>query len=260
MPVQAYFYAKVSIFCQGYSKIKNIICFFQRGMTGSVWHGKRRGSMKKKCWIVLCVVFMLSVAAGCGSKSMETMSDFASGESSMNAAIENEDYKNEGEIAAEEGITSENGLDGQVAAGRKLIRTVYLSLQTTEFDSVLSNLSEKTAELGGYIENSSVSGHSYYYNNTRYASYTIRIPTAELNQFVDVVSEIGNVTQKNESVEDVTLQYVDVESRKKALETEQERLMELLSSAENMEDLLAIESKLSEVRYELENYGSQLRM
>ena len=54
--------------------------------------------MKKKCWIVLCVVFMLSVAAGCGSKSMETMSDFASGESSMNAAIENEDYKNEGEI------------------------------------------------------------------------------------------------------------------------------------------------------------------
>ena len=195
--------------------------------------------MKKKCWIVLCVVFMLSVAAGCGSKSMETMSDFASGESSMNAAIENEDYKNEGEIAAEEGITSENGLDGQVAAGRKLIRT---------------------AELGGYIENSSVSGHSYYYNNTRYASYTIRIPTAELNQFVDVVSEIGNVTQKNESVEDVTLQYVDVESRKKALETEQERLMELLSSAENMEDLLAIESKLSEVRYELENYGSQLRM
>ena len=58
--------------------------------------------MKKKCWIVLCVVFMLSVAAGCGSKSMETMSDFASGESSMNAAIENEDYKNEGEIAAKE--------------------------------------------------------------------------------------------------------------------------------------------------------------
>ena len=44
------------------------------------------------------------------------------------------------------------------------------------------------------------------------------------------------------------------------LSAEQERLMELLSSAENMEDLLAIESKLSEVRYELENYGSQLRM
>lgn len=47
---------------------------------------------------------------------------------------------------------------------------------------------------------------------------------------MDIVSELGNVTQKNESVEDVTLQYVDVESRKKALETEQERLLELLAA------------------------------
>ena len=54
-------------------------------------------------------------------------------------------------------------------------------------------------------------------------------------------------------------QYVDVESRKKALETEQERLLELMEQAENLEDLLAIESRLSEVRYELENYGSQKR-
>ena len=86
------------------------------------------------------------------------------------------------------------------------------------------------------------------------------MPSDQLDQFVDIVSELGNVTQKNESVEDVTLQYVDVESRKKALETEQERLLELLAQAENMEDLLAIESKLSDVRYELENYGSQLRL
>lgn len=77
---------------------------------------------------------------------------------------------------------------------------------------------------------------------------------------MDIVGELGNVTQENESVEDVTLQYVDVESHKKALETEQARLMELLSTAENMEDLLAIESKLSDIRYEIESYESQLRL
>lgn len=80
----------------------------------------------------------------------------------------------------------------------------------------------------------------------------IRIPADKLNEFVDIVGELGNVTQENESVEDVTLQYVDVESHKKALETEQARLMELLSTAENMEDLLSIESKLSDIRYEIE--------
>ena len=118
----------------------------------------------------------------------------------------------------------------------------------------------KTNELGGYVENSSISGNSYSYTTTRYASYTIRIPADKLNEFVDIVGELGNVTQENESVEDVTLQYVDVESHKKALETEQARLMELLSTAENMEDLLAIESKLSDIRYEIESYESQLRL
>ena len=36
--------------------------------------------------------------------------------------------------------------------------------------------------------------------------------------------------------------------------------MELLSTAENMEDLLSIESKLSDIRYEIESYESQLRL
>lgn len=217
--------------------------------------------MKKKYFGLLLAVFLLLTAAGCGSKSADSSSASYDNEASMNTSYYEDSYENEAKAEESgEGVTSETGLDAQTASGRKLIRTVYLSLQTTDFDSVLSNLSSKSTELGGYIENSSVSGNSYYYQSTRYASYTIRIPSAKLDQFVEVVKELGNVTHKNESVEDVTLRYVDVESRKKSLETEQERLMELLSNAENMEDLLAIEDKLSEVRYELENYGSQLRM
>ena len=217
--------------------------------------------MRKKYFGLLLAVLLLLTATGCGSKSAASSSASYGNEASMNTSYYEDSYEDEAKAEESgEGVTSETGLDAQTASGRKLIRTVYLSLQTTEFDSVLSNLASKTTELGGYIESSSVSGNSYYYQSTRYASYTIRIPSAKLDQFVEVVKELGNVTHKNESVEDVTLRYVDVESRKKALETEQERLMELLSNAENMEDLLAIEDKLSEVRYELENYGSQLRM
>ena len=225
--------------------------------------------MKKRV-LAFLLAGMMVLAAGCGSKSMMTTKnavsessaamDTAYAGSQYDASMTEDAYEEEAAMDSGSGVTSENGLESTVENGRKLIRTIYLSLQTTEFDSVLSDLSAKTTELGGYIENSSISGNSYYYQSTRYASYTIRIPSDQLDQFVDIVGELGNVTQKNESVEDVTLQYVDVESRKKALETEQERLLELLSQAENMEDLLAIESKLSDVRYELENYGSQLRM
>ena len=63
----------------------------------------------------------------------------------------------------------------------------------------------------------------------------------------------------SETADDVTLQYVDTESRIKALQVEQERLLELLSKAETMADLLEIEARLTDVRYELERYTANLR-
>ena len=212
--------------------------------------------MKRKVEAFLIAVMLVMMTAGCGNSSKMAAEDRAT--VSSGAELDGE-YSWDTDETADTGATSENGLEAQVENGRKLIRTVSLSLETKEFDSVLTNLSTKTTELGGYIETSSVNGNSYSHHSTRYASYVIRIPANKLNEFVEVVSELGNVTQKNESVEDVTLRYIDVESHKKALETEQERLLELLSKAENMEEILTIESKLSDIRYEIENYESQLK-
>lgn len=217
---------------------------------------QRRDSMKKKVEAFLIAVMLVMMTAGCGNSSKMAVEDRAT--VSSGAELDGE-YNWDTDEAADTGVTSENGLEAQVENGRKLIRAVSLSLETKEFDSVLTNLSTKTTELGGYIETSSVNGNSYSHHSTRYASYVIRIPADKLNEFVEVVSELGNVTQKNESVEDVTLRYIDVESHKKALKTEQERLLELLSKAENMEEILTIESKLSDIRYEIENYESQLK-
>ena len=212
--------------------------------------------MKRKVEAFLIAVMLVMMTAGCGNSSKMAVEERAT--VSSGAELDGE-YSWDTDETADTGVTSENGLEAQVENGRKLIRTVSLSLETKEFDSVLTNLSTKTTELGGYIETSSVNGNSYSHHSTRYASYVIRIPADKLNEFVEVVSELGNVTQKNESVEDVTLRYIDVESHKKALETEQERLLELLSKAENMEEILTIESKLSDIRYEIENYESQLK-
>ncbi|MCD8250116.1 MAG: DUF4349 domain-containing protein [Lachnospiraceae bacterium] len=221
--------------------------------------------MKKRFLTITMMTLVVLGMAGCGSSSYSSAAaDTAASYYRTEAATAEETVEYEvAEDAVEEGdagVSSGSGIESVTDTSRKLIKTVNLSLQTTEFDSVLESISARTTELGGYIENSSVSGNSYYYESTRYAYYTIRIPSVRLDEFVDVVGDLGNVTYKSESVEDVTLEYTDVESRKTALETEQERLLELLEEAENMEDLLAIESKLSEVRYELESYGSQLRV
>lgn len=219
--------------------------------------------MKKK--VLACVLSgILAVSIfGCGSKSMVAT------ESAMeNAAYDDMAYDSgydttESASAEEAGggaVTSENGIEEVQETDRKLIRNVNLSLQTKEFDTVLENMSQKVKDLGGYIQDSSVWGSSSDYSSSRSASYTLRIPSDKLDEFIDVVETLGNVTYKNESVDDVTLRYVDVESHKKALETEQERLLALLEKAENVEDIITIENRLSDVRYELENYESQIRL
>ena len=220
--------------------------------------------MKKK--VLACVLSgILAVSIfGCGSKSMMATESAVADSAAYDDMAYDSGYDTTEEASAEEAgsgaVTSENGIEEVQETDRKLIRNVNLSLQTKEFDTVLDNMSQKIKDLGGYIQDSSVWGSSSDYSSSRSASYTLRIPSDKLDEFIDVVETLGNVTYKNESVDDVTLRYVDVESHKKALETEQERLLALLEKAENVEDIITIENRLSDVRYELENYESQIRL
>ena len=220
--------------------------------------------MKKK--VLACVLSgILAVSIfGCGSKSMMATESAVADSAAYDDMAYDSGYDTTKSASAEEAgggaVTSENGIEEVQETDRKLIRNVNLSLQTKEFDTVLENMSQKVKDLGGYIQDSSVWGSSSDYSSSRSASYTLRIPSDKLDEFIDVVETLGNVTYKNESVDDVTLRYVDVESHKKALETEQERLLALLEKAENVEDIITIENRLSDVRYELENYESQIRL
>ena len=139
-------------------------------------------------------------------------------------------------------------------------------LMNFRLKSLLQSYVEKqVTALGGYIEEMSRynRNNSYYYDsnvaNLRYASMTIRIPREKLDTFLSEVDEQSNIISRSESVSDVTLQYVDLESHKKALLTEQNRLLELMEQAETVEDIITIESRLSEVRYQIESMESQLR-
>ena len=165
-----------------------------------------------------------------------------------------------GDAAVPAGNAAEGGQES--AASRKLIRDVTMEVETRTFDALLEQISAKVEELGGYVESSSVSGRSLNSNGTggRDASVKARIPADRLDGFVETVEEAANVMNRQEQVTDITLQYSDVESRKKSLEIEQERLWELLEQAENVDAVVTLESRLSQVRYELESLTSQLRL
>jgi hypothetical protein len=111
----------------------------------------------------------------------------------------------------------------------KIITKVNLEVETRDFDNLVTAIKDDIARLGGYEEKTEISGNGYRYQNTsRYAYIVARIPKDRLNEFVETVKENGNVINESSTSENVTLQYVDTESRKRALEIEQERLFELL--------------------------------
>lgn len=212
---------------------------------------------------ILAILMALSLLAGCSAKAANDSADSAMMKSEYSMSYDAEyGYVVESTTAAS-GIydTSENpdsSTDVSVTE-QKIIKTVDVTAETEDMDTLLASIAEKVAELGGYMERQEVyNGSAYSSRRNRNADMTIRIPVEKLNGFMDQVAGLSNVVNKTESIDDVTLTYVATESRVKALETEEERLLELLAKAESMSDLLEIESRLTEVRYELESYTTQL--
>lgn len=148
--------------------------------------------------------------------------------------------------------------DGQTQD--KIIKRVSMVVETQNFDDLITTLNDKIDVLGGYVENSSINGHRYYYSEeTRQGRIVARIPKDRLDEFTGTVSEAANVVNSEMDTENVTLKYVDMESRKKALQIEQDRLFSLLEKEETLDDIIILERRLSDIRYELQNYESKLR-
>lgn len=228
----------------------------------------REGKARKTKFVLIAL--LLTLLAGCGKNSDST--DGAAAPYSKNYAFQDQQSQTEtGDMkttekssAAHEGDSQNSktqSVDSLEASDpqRKLVKRQTYEVQTKEYDKFRKLLSELIDSYAGYVELSDESGQAYEETGNRYASYTIRVPAEHLNEFKDKINKEAIVVNFSEQVEDVTLHYVDTESHIKALKTEQESLMELLSKADKLEDIMAIQTQLTQVRYELENYESQLR-
>ena len=213
--------------------------------------------MKKFFCISLVLLLVCGIFTGCGKSydsavrseaMMEAPAEdaFYGGVADFNGNY----YPESPEMAPEEGGTS-------VAANRKLIRRLSLSVETENYPELLAKIDAQVRACGGYVENMEAS--TRYSSTTRYANLTIRVPANQLDSFAGFVGEVSNVVYRTESNEDITTTYVDTQSRRDALKTEHDRLLELLAEAENLSEVLEIESRLTDVRYELQSIESQLR-
>ena len=207
---------------------------------------------------VAAFLIMLTIPA-CGASSGSGASDSAAWSNSMpgeEAVQEAGVYEEAAET--DMGSGSETAaLDENAVSDRKLIKNVSMAVETEDYTGLVSNIQSRVEELGGYTESFEAYNESSV--GSRSASLTLRIPADRLDEFVSQVEEISNIVSRQETVEDVTLTYVDLESRRRMYEEEEDRLLSLLEQAETLEEIIALESRLTEVRYQLESMESQLR-
>ncbi len=211
---------------------------------------------KKLLALMLAIFFVAGILSACGARApMENMAADAPAADAPAAEAAPMSPMVESDMLTD----SSKGSTAELPSDRKLIVTVNMDAETEDLDAMLAHIDGKIAALGGYMESQEIYNGSAYSNyRHRNAHMTIRIPAENLSQFVDLVSQNCNIISNYRTSDDVTLQYVSLESRIKALEIEQERLLALLEQADNMEDLLTIESRLTDVRYDLEQIHSQM--
>ncbi len=226
---------------------------------------------KRVFFLLLALILVFSLAA-CGAAKSESAvtNDTASSGSAPQAIPEAEkgaadmgsnSYAGFGQ-GSDEAQQGENVVS--LPESDKIVYTGYAQLETLEFDKTLEGLKQLISSCGGFVQTSSITGGDYasmYDGSASYrtADYTIRVPVAQFNTVTDSLKTLGNVVSSSMNADNITMQYMDTASRLEAYQTQETRLLELLSKASSVEDMLAIENSLSNVRYQIESLTSQIK-
>lgn len=227
--------------------------------------------MKRTAFLSLLLALLLLFTAGCGAaapKDSAAVTEEAAVEAP--AAMEDGGYGyaaggyDSGDAAPAEAEAApdskaEAPAEAQTtdpAKAPKLIYNAYMELQTTEFEDAAAGLEALVARLGGYFESNE---QHRYDSDYRSASYTVRVPAENFEALCREAGTLCTQTWLSRSMEDVSEQYADTESRLAVEKTKYDRLMDLLSKAENMEDIISLENALAETEYEMENLTGALR-
>lgn len=218
--------------------------------------------MKKKLFSLLAVLLVLSLSACGGASKNSAAADSNAPQAAPSAP--SVDY-NSAEMGwdiptmSEEGASAPEpspggGSYGGVPANAKIIYTANLALETKEFDTASKALAALVEDMGGYFESRTVN-QGYY----RSMDAVVRVPVANFTSFLDRAGETAHAVNRSEYLDDVSEAYYDQESRLTTQRVKLERLQELLGKAEDMADIITIESAISETELEIEYLTGSLR-
>ncbi len=232
--------------------------------------------MKKLCAILLTLCMLLALSA-CGSSAAPQYTEAKVAEApaeapaaayggfrdTVNSSMYDESFYAEAE---EEPMPepAEGGSSAPALDPEKVIYSASVSVETTDFDEAVAGLEALVRRYGGFVESSSINGSKYYatargYASSRSADYVLRVPSDRFQELMGSFSELGNVPYSHTYTENITAQYYDVEARLTACRTQETRLLQMMEKAETVEDLIKLEDRLADLRYQIESLQSTLK-
>lgn len=200
-------------------------------------------------WMAALALLVLLTACGgeSGSDSGGNGMSYDTGDAGNSSSAAQEDGWSETAPIADDA--------GQVRTNEKRIYTGTIEAETKDFDAAHQAVSQVVAELGGYFERQSISQPGGY----RYGDYVIRVEAENFAAFFDQVGSSCHVTYTTRSEEVVTDTYYDVSARLETAQTKLDRLQALLAQADTMEDIITIESAISDTELTVEQLTGSLR-
>ena len=181
-----------------------------------------------------------------------------SDEAVMDMAEEEMAYEGDAAVTAETAPANSSGTSSEAkTADRKIIWSGYLRIESVEYEKTLQEVQQLMARYNAVVENSQEYDDTSWYTGSRQESsrsmiWNIRVPSASFgNFFEDTGSLTGQIRSKNTSSSDRTKQYSDTAVQIESLTIQQENLMKMMEQAKTIEDMLAIEDRLTEVRTQL---------
>lgn len=196
-------------------------------------------------WFALCF-FAVVVLASCGT-AQDGANDAGAPAGDMAVEQEAADLDQADYDAADSPEMAEQGPEG---ADRQVITSAYAAVEVDDTGEAVAELVSRTTGYGGHVEDRRESTDDD--GAPTFASLTLRVPAEHLPEMLDELDELGEVSELSESARDVTGAVRDLDARIEALETSVDRLLEIMAEAESAEDLLQVETTLSERQADLE--------
>lgn len=139
---------------------------------------------------------------------------------------------------------------------RKIVKNGNISLKVSDIQGKIDEITAMTDQLGGYVESSYAEDiaapETEKEKATKMGSITIKIPADKFDSAFQRITAMGTIINQSTNNNDITKQYIDMESRLNNLKIQEKTYQDLLSKAKNVDEILRIETELNRIRTDID--------